>query len=94
MTIAVTSEEEWQRFCAAIGNPEWTKDKRFAEMPGRWQNQDELNRLIEAWTMGHNHYAVQQILQQAGVAAGSWFTRHHIARGSDLRPARGRGPGL
>jgi len=29
VTISVTSDTEWQAFCTAIGNPDWTKDTRF-----------------------------------------------------------------
>jgi len=71
VAIAVTSEEEWQSFCAAIGDPEWSRDGKFSDVLGRQKNQDELDKLIEDWTIGHDHYAVQGILQKAGVAAGA-----------------------
>jgi benzylsuccinate CoA-transferase BbsF subunit len=71
VTIAVTSDEEWHSFCAAIGNSGWTEDDKFSDMLGRWKNQDELDKLIEGWTIQHDHYAVQEILQNAGVAAGA-----------------------
>ncbi|MBE0481388.1 MAG: CoA transferase, partial [Dehalococcoidia bacterium] len=34
-----------------------------------WHNQEELDRLITAWTLNHTHYEVMGILQSAGVAA-------------------------
>jgi len=71
VTIAVTSEEEWQCFCDAIGSPQWTEDPKFGDMLSRWKNQEELDRLVEQWTIEHDHYAVQEILQQAGVAAAA-----------------------
>jgi len=74
VTIAVTSDEEWHRFCEALGNPEWTEAPKFSGMLGRWENQDELNRLIEEWTGQHDHYAVQEILQNAGVPAAAVVT--------------------
>jgi crotonobetainyl-CoA:carnitine CoA-transferase CaiB-like acyl-CoA transferase len=71
VTIAVTSEEEWRCFCRAIGDPEWTKNSKFADMLSRWQNQEELDKLIENWTIQHDHYAVQEILQQVAVPAAA-----------------------
>jgi benzylsuccinate CoA-transferase BbsF subunit len=74
VSIAVTSEEEWRSFCDAIGNPEWTQDPKFTDMASRWQNQEELDRLIEGWTSKHDHYAVQEILQKHGVPAAAVVT--------------------
>ena len=41
--IAVTNDEEWERFCEAIGNPPWTEDPRFATSLDRHANQDALD---------------------------------------------------
>ena len=71
ITIAVSSDEEWQGLCKAMGNPPWTKEERFSTAQGRWQNQDELDGLIEEWTSKHHHYEAMHILQQAGVPAGA-----------------------
>jgi len=69
VSIAIATEEEWKGFCDALGNPPWTKDERFADAFQRWQNQDELDRLIGEWTTNHTHREVMERLQQAGVAA-------------------------
>lgn len=74
VTIAVTSEEEWHGFCHAIGNQDWTRESRFADMLSRWHNQEELDKLIEGWTLQHDHYAIQEIMQKAGVAAAAVVT--------------------
>jgi len=71
ITIAVSSDEEWKALCRAMGDPPWTKEERFSTALGRWQNQDELDSLIEEWTKKHHHYEAMRILQQAGVAAGA-----------------------
>lgn len=86
VTIAVTSEAEWHRFCKAIGDPEWARSEKFADMLSRWHNQDELDKSIEEWTVQHDHYAVQEILQQAGVAAGAVLTmEEHILRDPHIK---------
>ena len=71
VAIAVRSEEEWRHLCAAMNNPDWTKDERFSDMPGRWKNQDELNKCIGAWTKNFGHYEVMHMLQGAGVPAAA-----------------------
>jgi len=69
VVIAVASDKEWVRFSQAMGDPGWTKEPRFADSASRWQNQDELDKLIEEWTVQHTHYQVMHLLQAAGVAA-------------------------
>ena len=69
--IAVFTDEEWQAFCRVIGSPEWTKEERFATLLGRKKNEDELNRLVEEWTIGHTPEEVMKRMQAEGVAAGA-----------------------
>jgi crotonobetainyl-CoA:carnitine CoA-transferase CaiB-like acyl-CoA transferase len=78
VVIAISSDEEWQAFSGAIGEPSWTKEERFADCLSRWQNQDELNRLIEEWTRQYDHYKVMHMLQEAGVAAGPVLTNKEL----------------
>jgi len=83
--IVVSSDEEWSGFCKAIGNPSWTEDERFADSLGRWHNQDELDKLIEEWTIEHDHYEVMNILQKAGVAAGPVLSGAELLTDPQLR---------
>ncbi len=69
VTIVVKTEEEWRNFCRAIGEPHWTREAKFADLNGRIANQEELDKLITAWTINYSPYEVMHILQQAGVAA-------------------------
>ena len=68
--IAVSTDEEWQSFCRVIGNPEWAGNPKFATLDGRKANEDELNGLVEQWTMNYTPHEVMTRLQEAGVAAG------------------------
>jgi benzylsuccinate CoA-transferase BbsF subunit len=68
--ISVFTNDEWLRFCDAIGNPAWTRDPRFADAVSRLRNVDELDKLVEEWTMQHGPIDVMNTLQAAGVAAG------------------------
>ena len=72
--IAVSSDEEWQHFGKAMGNPTWTREERFADSLSRLHNQDELDKLIEEWTIQRDHNEVMDTLQKIGVAAGAVLT--------------------
>ncbi len=69
VSIAVSTPEEWKALCEVMGNPAWTGEDRFADAYRRWNNQDELDALLAAWTMGYTHYEATETLQRAGVAA-------------------------
>jgi len=68
--ITVCNDEEWMSFCEVIGDPEWTKDIRFATFLDGKKNEDELERLIEEWTINHSAEQVMQMMQAFGVPAG------------------------
>jgi benzylsuccinate CoA-transferase BbsF subunit len=68
--IAVFREGEWKTFCKVIDNPSLAEDSRFATLASRKENEDELDRIIEAWTSRQDKAKVMHILQDSGVAAG------------------------
>lgn len=68
--ITVFTDDEWRSFCACIGSPSWPTDPKFADLLGRLQNADELDRLIEEWTSTRSAVDVMNTLQNAGIPAG------------------------
>lgn len=68
--IAVTSEEAWEAFCRALGEPAWAKEPRFATLAGRKEFEEELDRLVQSWTMERRAEEAMAILQGANVPAG------------------------
>ncbi len=70
VVISVSNDDEFARLCRTIGRPELLGDPRFADVPSRFENQDELDRIIGEWTSQHTHYEVMKDLQAAGVASG------------------------
>jgi benzylsuccinate CoA-transferase BbsF subunit len=78
VAIAVTSDEKWRSLCQVMGNPDWGKEERFSDQFSRWQNQDELNKLIAGWTKNFTHYEVMHMLQRVGVAAGPSFNIEEV----------------
>lgn len=69
VAIAVENQGQWEAFCRVVGE-EWVKDPKFATFLGRKENEDELERLIGAWTANRLAEEVMQMLQDAGVPAG------------------------
>lgn len=76
--IAVFSDEDWKNFCSAVGNPSWTKDKKFGNLASRKANEEELDRLVGDWTINHSNYEVMELMQKNEVDAGV------VATGQDL----------
>jgi len=70
VTIAVSSDEQWQAFCEVIGNPEWVNQDRFADKSARYHNQDDLDGRITEWTSDKDSYEIMHLLQSVGIAAG------------------------
>jgi len=68
--IAVFTEQEWKSLCQVMGEPEWTKNEKFATHLGRKANEDELESLVELWTRNLPPEEVMYALQSANVAAG------------------------
>lgn len=70
LAIAVFSEDEWDRFRTALGGPAWTDDAKFSTLESRLAHQDELDGLVESWTVDQDPYDAMTRLQEAGVRAG------------------------
>jgi benzylsuccinate CoA-transferase BbsF subunit len=69
VSIAILSEEEWKRFCRAIGSPEWAQKAEYADHFKRMENRKALDEHIAAWTANKTPQEVMALLQEAGVAA-------------------------
>jgi crotonobetainyl-CoA:carnitine CoA-transferase CaiB-like acyl-CoA transferase len=65
--IAVFSDEEWHTFCAAMGDPPWTQDSKFATFLDRKENEAEMDKLVEQWTINSTPEELMNLLQSVGV---------------------------
>jgi len=68
--VAVFGEDEWEAFCGTIGRPAWTGEPKFTTLDDRKKNEDELDQMVESWTITKDARDVMELLQAAGVAAG------------------------
>ena len=71
IAIAVADDSEWQALCRVLGRPEWAEDSRLAGTLGRWQNREEIDRLLAAETVGWDGQELMNALQAEGVPAGA-----------------------
>lgn len=69
ISIAVASDEQWRHLCAALGEPEWAGDGRFATTEARQRHRAALDRLIATRTANYDKHELAALLQQQGVAA-------------------------
>ncbi|GIW07684.1 MAG: putative CoA-transferase [Dehalococcoidia bacterium] len=69
VAIACQSDDEWRRLTTVIGRPELADDPRFATLPARKANEDELDAVVAAWTRLWTPLEAAEQLQAAGVPA-------------------------
>lgn len=71
VAVSASTDEEWHGLCRAIGRSDLAQDPRFGTPSVRLQNQEELDRVLSAWTQERDHYQVMHMLQAHGVPAGA-----------------------
>jgi benzylsuccinate CoA-transferase BbsF subunit len=85
IAITVSTDDEWQRLRAAMGQPSWAMEARFDTVPGRWQHRQDLDEQIERWTATHDNAALMPLLQAHRVAAGAVLTARDLVTDPHLR---------
>ncbi|MDD4859368.1 MAG: CoA transferase [Dehalococcoidales bacterium] len=84
IAIAVKNNAEWKSLCKAMGSPELAEDERFQDAFLRRKNEDELNKVITAWTLNQDNIELMHRLQKAGVAAGPVYSGEEIYKDPHL----------
>ncbi|MFC1534961.1 CaiB/BaiF CoA transferase family protein [Thermodesulfobacteriota bacterium] len=69
--IAVFTDAQWEAFVKVIGSPPWTRDPRFSSLMDRKEHEEEMNALIEEWTVDRTADDIMVMMQEAGVEAGA-----------------------
>ena len=67
--IACFSNEEWQSLVRVMGSPSWALETRLNDLPGRIENQEEMDNGIEAWSQTLEKYKLMGKCQAEGVRA-------------------------
>ena len=85
VAITVSTDDEWQRLRAVMGDPPWAMQPCFETITGRWEHRGELDEQIEKWTAAHDNEALTHLLQAHGVPAGAVLTARDLVANSHLR---------
>lgn len=92
IAIAVATEGQWQALVSAMGRPAWAIERRFADRYQRRRHEQDLDRLIEAWTSERDNFELMKCLQKQGVPAMPamddrqvWTDPHFLARDDTVR---------
>ncbi|MSQ42264.1 MAG: CoA transferase [Dehalococcoidia bacterium] len=68
IAIVVETEQEWDALCEAMGRPPWCAAPEFSDRYQRRQHRAALDEHLNAWTRPWEKLALEQHLQQRGVA--------------------------
>ena len=67
VSLSVRDEEEWQRLCEVMGQPELRSDARFSTLAARKEHEAALEEIVTAWTQERTADEATQALQNAGI---------------------------
>jgi crotonobetainyl-CoA:carnitine CoA-transferase CaiB-like acyl-CoA transferase len=85
VAVSVADDAMFAGLCNAIDRPELAQDSRFLTLEVRQAHHDELDAIIEAWTVDRNHYDAFHTLQAKGVAASPVLTAAEVFQDPHLR---------
>jgi formyl-CoA transferase len=93
-------QQMWHPLLRAMGRADLIGDPRYETGEGRWQHRDDVNAMVEAWTMQRSKHEVMKILAGAGVPCGACLDTGEVLADPHLRardmivevehPVRGR----
>lgn len=78
----------WGMLCNIIGRPELVDDPRFATNALRVQNREELDPIVEAWTLQHTTQEVIDILLPKGFACAPILKLDQVVANEQIGGAR------
>jgi crotonobetainyl-CoA:carnitine CoA-transferase CaiB-like acyl-CoA transferase len=65
---ALGNDSMWQKLCAVIGNPEWTKKKIYENQASRREHASEIDPKIAEWMMRYTKAELFEMGQQGGLS--------------------------
>lgn len=71
--IGANQDSVFARLCEAMNRPELARDPRYVSHVARGENQDELDRIIEAWTQERTVAEVDEAMIAHAVPAGRMY---------------------
>ncbi len=79
ISIAVSTQAEWDNLRGEVGGHPWVEDGRFADLAGRLRNRAALDGEVAKWTCIQDAWELADRLQQAGVPAAPVTLKSDVA---------------
>jgi formyl-CoA transferase len=76
--IAANQDTVFARLCAAMGQPELSRDERYANHAARGAHQRQLDELVEQWTRSKSCAEILELMDRFGVPAGQMYRAPEI----------------
>ena len=85
IAVSASTDDEWRRLKAVMGEPDWAAEPCFDTIPGRWQHRGDLDARLNQWTATYEAQELMHLLQNHGIAAGAVHTARDLVVDSHLR---------
>ena len=85
LSIAVSNDVQWASLRAAMGEPTWADDARFADQGGRWEHRREIDERLSEWTRDQDAEALTQQLWEHRVPASAVLSGKDLVENEHLR---------
>lgn len=83
--VVVTQPQHWERFCKALGKPEWITDENLSEGQYRVEHYDETEEMIEEVTVTKTTKEWLQIFDEHQIASGPIHTVEKLFEDPQLK---------
>lgn len=83
--ICGPTNDQWRRLCQAMDTPHFVQDPRFATTSARFENVEELDRIIGAWVNQHTVAACIERVSAQGIPVSSIVGIDDLEREPNLR---------
>jgi crotonobetainyl-CoA:carnitine CoA-transferase CaiB-like acyl-CoA transferase len=85
LNVVVLSPDQWERFCAVVGDPVLRSDPRFATNPERLAHHTELKARVEAVLAGDSTAEWVARFEKAQIAAGPIYEFDEVFQDPQVR---------
>ena len=87
VTLSIATEEQWRALLAAMGNPQWASDARFATPLLRRRNREALHERVAEWTARFDRHELARDLQSHGIPAAPVLAPSDLVKDPGLEAA-------
>jgi crotonobetainyl-CoA:carnitine CoA-transferase CaiB-like acyl-CoA transferase len=87
VALSIATEEQWRALLAAMGNPGWASDARFATPLLRRRNREALHERVAEWTARFDRHDLARDLQSRGIPAATVLAPSDLVKDPGLESA-------